>query len=93
LPQLIRWHILGNLRQLFPEFRKAVRAKGKMPEDLDLPFSRHDIVAFHAPSIRAQGAFYASMGSAKTSVIDVRDVDLAAAKALHPRNTQAKPMS
>jgi hypothetical protein len=43
LPQLIRWRILGNLRQLFPEFRKAVRAKGKMPEDLDLPFSRHDI--------------------------------------------------
>ncbi len=41
-----------------------------------------NIVAFHAPSIRAQGAFYASMGSAKTSVIDVRDVGLAAAKAL-----------
>jgi uncharacterized protein YbjT (DUF2867 family) len=41
-----------------------------------------NIVAFHAPSIRAQGAFYASMGSAKTSVIDVRDVGLAAARAL-----------
>jgi uncharacterized protein YbjT (DUF2867 family) len=41
-----------------------------------------NIVAFHAPGIRAQGAFYVSMGSAKTSVIDVRDVGLAAARAL-----------
>ena len=41
-----------------------------------------NIVTYYAPSIRAQGAFYASMGSAKTSVIDVRDVGLAAAKAL-----------
>jgi uncharacterized protein YbjT (DUF2867 family) len=41
-----------------------------------------NIVAYHAPSIRAQGAFYASMGNAKTSCIDVRDVALAAAKAL-----------
>jgi uncharacterized protein YbjT (DUF2867 family) len=41
-----------------------------------------NIVTYYAPSIRAQGAFYASMGNAKTSVIDVRDVGLAAAKAL-----------
>jgi uncharacterized protein YbjT (DUF2867 family) len=41
-----------------------------------------NIVAYHAPSIRAQGAFYASMGNAKTSSVDVRDVALAAAKAL-----------
>ena len=41
-----------------------------------------NIVAYYAPSIRAQGAFYASMGNAKTSSIDVRDVALAAAKAL-----------
>jgi uncharacterized protein YbjT (DUF2867 family) len=41
-----------------------------------------NIVAYHAPSIRAQGAFYASMGNAKTSSIDVRDVALVAAKAL-----------
>jgi hypothetical protein len=29
-----------------------------------------NIVAFPAPGIRAQGAFYASMGSAKTSVLE-----------------------
>lgn len=41
-----------------------------------------NIVTYYAPSIRAQGTFYASTGTAKTSVIDVRDVGLAAAKAL-----------
>ncbi len=41
-----------------------------------------NIVTYYAPSIRAQGAFYASTGAAKTSVIDVRDVGLVAAKAL-----------
>lgn len=41
-----------------------------------------NIVTYYAPSIRAQGVFYASTGAAKTSVIDVRDVGLAAAKTL-----------
>jgi uncharacterized protein YbjT (DUF2867 family) len=41
-----------------------------------------NIVTYNAPSIRAQGAFYAAMGDAKTSLIDVRDVALAAAKVL-----------
>ncbi|HEY1468887.1 MAG TPA: SDR family oxidoreductase [Candidatus Acidoferrum sp.] len=41
-----------------------------------------NIVTYYAPSIRDQGAFYASMGTAKTSVIDVRDVGLAGAKTL-----------
>jgi uncharacterized protein YbjT (DUF2867 family) len=37
-----------------------------------------NIVAFYAPSIRAQGAFYAAMGKAKLSFVDVRDVGAAA---------------
>jgi uncharacterized protein YbjT (DUF2867 family) len=41
-----------------------------------------NLVAYNAPSIRAQNAFYAAMGSAKLSLIDVRDVAAVIAKAL-----------
>jgi uncharacterized protein YbjT (DUF2867 family) len=41
-----------------------------------------NIVAYNAPSIRAQGAFYAAMGNAKLSLIDVHDVAAAAAQTL-----------
>jgi uncharacterized protein YbjT (DUF2867 family) len=41
-----------------------------------------NIVAYNAPTIRTQGAFYAGMGKAKTSLLDVRDVAAAAAKVL-----------
>jgi uncharacterized protein YbjT (DUF2867 family) len=41
-----------------------------------------NIVAFYAPSIRAQGAFYAGMGNARVSYLDVRDIAAVAAKAL-----------
>jgi uncharacterized protein YbjT (DUF2867 family)/predicted SnoaL-like aldol condensation-catalyzing enzyme len=41
-----------------------------------------NITAFLAPSIRAQGAFYAASGNAKYSLIDVRDVGAAAATIL-----------
>jgi uncharacterized protein YbjT (DUF2867 family) len=41
-----------------------------------------NIVAFNAPSIRAQGAFYAAMGDAKVSYLDVADIAVVAAKAL-----------
>jgi uncharacterized protein YbjT (DUF2867 family) len=41
-----------------------------------------NIVAYNAPTIRTQGAFYAGMGNAKASFLDVRDVAAAAAKAL-----------
>lgn len=33
-----------------------------------------NILAFYAPSIRSEGAFYASMGDARVSVIDMRDI-------------------
>jgi len=41
-----------------------------------------NIGTYNAPSIRAQGAFYAAMGNAKVSLIDVRDIAVIAAKAL-----------
>ncbi len=41
-----------------------------------------NIPAIHGPSIRADGAFYASMGAARTSFIDVGDIAVVAVKAL-----------
>jgi uncharacterized protein YbjT (DUF2867 family) len=41
-----------------------------------------NIVAYNAPTIRTQDAFYAASGNTKTSLLDVRDVGAAAAKAL-----------
>jgi len=41
-----------------------------------------NIVTYNAPTIRTQGAFYAAMGKAKTSLLDVRDIAVVAAKAL-----------
>jgi uncharacterized protein YbjT (DUF2867 family) len=41
-----------------------------------------NIVTYFAPSIRAQGAFYTSIGDAKISLVDVRDVSAVAAKIL-----------
>ena len=41
-----------------------------------------NLVTYNAAGIRSQGAFYASMGHARCSLIDVRDVGVAAAKCL-----------
>jgi uncharacterized protein YbjT (DUF2867 family) len=41
-----------------------------------------NIVAFNAPSIRAEGAFYAAMGDAKVSYLDVSDIAVVAVQAL-----------
>ena len=41
-----------------------------------------NIVAYSAPSIRAQGAFYSATGDAKITFIDVRDIATATAKIL-----------
>jgi len=44
-----------------------------------------NLVAFYAPTIRTQGAFYASMGKARVSLVDVRDVgDFVAAVLVNP---------
>jgi len=50
-----------------------------------------NITAYIAPSIRAQGAFYAATGSARYSFLDVRDIAAVAAKALaSPRDHAGK---
>ncbi len=41
-----------------------------------------NIVAYNAPSIRTQGAFYAAMGDAKVSYVDVSDIAVVAVKSL-----------
>ena len=41
-----------------------------------------NIVTYNAPSIRAQGAFYAAMGDAKVSYLDVGDIAVVAVKSL-----------
>jgi uncharacterized protein YbjT (DUF2867 family) len=50
-----------------------------------------NVLAFYAPSIRAQGVFYGAMGNARTSYLDVREIAVVAAKALrggeHDGNT------
>jgi uncharacterized protein YbjT (DUF2867 family) len=47
------------------------------------PNSFHqNVVAFFAPTVRTQGAFYSSMREAKTSFLEVRDIAVVAAKAL-----------
>jgi uncharacterized protein YbjT (DUF2867 family) len=40
------------------------------------------VVAFFAPTVRTQGAFYSSMRDAKTSFLDVRNIAVVAAKTL-----------
>ena len=47
------------------------------------PNSFHqNVVAYQSPSIRAGGAFYAAMGDARISYIDLRDIAAVAAKTL-----------
>jgi uncharacterized protein YbjT (DUF2867 family) len=70
----------------FPGWHRKVEDKLKA-SGLDYTILRpngfmQNIVTYNAPSIRAQGAFYAAMGQAKTSLIDVRDIASVAAKAL-----------
>lgn len=70
----------------FPSWHRKVEDKlkaSKLAHTILRPNSfMQNIVAYNAPSIRAQGAFYAAMGNAKLSFIDVRDVGAATAKIL-----------
>lgn len=70
----------------FPSWHRQVEDKltaTKMAHCILRPNSFHqNILAFYAPSIRAQGAFYSGMGNARVSFLDVRDIAAVAAKAL-----------
>ena len=74
----------GDYPKSFPSWHRKVEDKLKS-SGLKYVILRpnsfmQNIVAFMAPSIRAQGAFYAAMGEARTSFVDVRDVARVVAK-------------
>jgi uncharacterized protein YbjT (DUF2867 family) len=76
----------GDYGKSFPSWHRKVEEKLEA-SGLNYAILRpngfmQNIVTYNAPSIRAQGAFYAAMGNAKTSLIDVRDIAGVAAKAL-----------
>jgi uncharacterized protein YbjT (DUF2867 family) len=85
----------GDYAKSFPSWHRVVedklKASGLAYTILRPNGFMQNIVIFNAPSIRAQGAFYAAMGTAKTSLIDVRDVGAAAANVLNqPRAHEQK---
>jgi uncharacterized protein YbjT (DUF2867 family) len=76
----------GDHPKSFPSWHRKVEDKLKstgISFTILRPNSFHQNVVTHfAPSIRAQGVFYSSMGQARVSFLDVRDIALVAAKAL-----------
>jgi uncharacterized protein YbjT (DUF2867 family) len=77
----------GDYPKSFPSWHRKVEDKlkaTKMAYCILRPNSfMQNVLAYFAPSIRTQGAFYSSMGNARTSYLDVRDIAVVAAKALH----------
>ena len=76
----------GDYPKSFPSWHRQVedklKASGLQYAILRPNSFMQNIAAYMAPSIRAQGAFYAAMGDAKLSLIDVRDIAVIVAKAL-----------
>ena len=76
----------GDWNKSFPVWHRQVEDKLKGTElshTILRPNSFHqNVVAFYAPTVRTQGAFYSSMQNARNSFIDVRDIAAVAAKAL-----------
>jgi uncharacterized protein YbjT (DUF2867 family) len=76
----------GDCGKSFPSWHRKVEDKLKTT-GLSFTILRpngflQNIVAYNAASIRAQGAFYAAMGDAKVSYLDIADIAVAAVKAL-----------
>jgi uncharacterized protein YbjT (DUF2867 family) len=76
----------GDYGKSFPSWHRKVEDKLKAT-GLSYTILRpngflQNIVAFNAPSIRAQGVFYQAMGDAKVSYIDIGDIAVVAVKAL-----------
>jgi len=76
----------GDYGKSFPSWHRKVEDKLKataMSYTILRPNGfLQNIVAYNAPSIRAQGTFYAAMGDAKVSYLDVGDIAAVAVKAL-----------
>ncbi len=76
----------GDYPKSFPSWHRQVEEKLKATS-ISFTILRpngflQNIVAFNAPTIRTQGAFYAAMGEAKVSYLDVGDIAAVAVKAL-----------
>jgi uncharacterized protein YbjT (DUF2867 family) len=76
----------GDYPKSFPSWHRIVEDKLKssgLGYTIFRPNSfMQNIVAFDAPSIRQQGAFYAAMGEARVSYLDLRDIGAVIAKTL-----------
>jgi uncharacterized protein YbjT (DUF2867 family) len=76
----------GDYAKSFPSWHRKVEDKLKssgISFTILRPNSFHqNVLTYFAPSIRAQGVFYSSMGTARVSFLDVRDIASVAAKAL-----------
>lgn len=76
----------GDFPKSFPSWHRKVedKLKGtKISFTILRPNSFHqNVLTYYAPSIRAHGVFYGSMGNARVSFLDVRDIAVVAAKAL-----------
>jgi uncharacterized protein YbjT (DUF2867 family) len=76
----------GDFPKSFPSWHRKVEDKLKgsgMAYTILRPNGfMQNLIAYFAPPIRAQGAFYQSTGNAKISHIDLRDIAAAAAKIL-----------
>lgn len=76
----------GDYGKSFPSWHRKVEDKLKatgMSYTILRPNGfLQNIVAYNAPSIRTQGAFYAAMSDAKVSYLDVGDIAVVAVKAL-----------
>lgn len=78
----------------FPSWHRKVEDKlnsTKMARCIIRPNSfSQNVLTYHAPTIRQQGAFYGSLGNARISYVDVRDVAAVVAKALLGREHDGK---
>ena len=76
----------GDYAKSFPSWHRKVEDKLKTTKTsftILRPNSFHqNVLTYFAPSIRAQSVFYSSMGKARVSFLDVRDIAVVAAKTL-----------
>ncbi len=76
----------GDFSKSFPSWHRKVenklKASGMAYTILRPNGFMQNLIAYFAPSIRAQGVFYQSTGNAKISHIDLRDIAAAAASIL-----------
>ena len=85
---VLNWGLgAGDYGKSFPSWHRQVEDRLKAAPSMAHCILRpnsflQNVVAYYAPSIRAQGAFYAAMGNARISYLDVRDIAKVAADAL-----------